>query len=241
MTVRYSAELAWRWPPRLSRYLDVLPLLAGTGQTPHSLAQAGSERTRSTLSPATMSISAAVSGPIPNAATIAGATASVSVVRCRSCSLISTWSCCQRRASPRSACLAAASGAVLGAEGGPLAIQPGLAPVGPVDLDHAMALSTQVAGDPGAIRCRALDPEGEDLPMRHRPALELIGAASLRCPGQRADPTAEFVKGDCDVDVLVGVDADRDLPRDGLLRDAAHGCRSFPWLAARGPGGRTGL
>ena len=53
----------------------VLPLLAGIGQTPQSLAQAGSERTRSGLSPATISISAAVSGPIPNAATIAGATA----------------------------------------------------------------------------------------------------------------------------------------------------------------------
>jgi hypothetical protein len=36
---------------------------AGTGATPQSRAQAGSERTRSMLSPATMSISAAVSGP----------------------------------------------------------------------------------------------------------------------------------------------------------------------------------
>ena len=40
---------------------------AGIGATPHSLAKAASVRTRSGLSPATMSISAAVSGPIPKA------------------------------------------------------------------------------------------------------------------------------------------------------------------------------
>jgi len=38
------------------------------GATPHNRAQAGSERTRSGLSPATMSISAAVSAPTPKAA-----------------------------------------------------------------------------------------------------------------------------------------------------------------------------
>ena len=57
-----------RWPPRLSRCRLVIPDEAGIGATPHSLAQAASERTRSMLSPATMSSSAAMSVPMPKAA-----------------------------------------------------------------------------------------------------------------------------------------------------------------------------
>src|SRR5680860_1420326 len=76
-TARNSAEFAWRLPPRLSRWRLVLPDDAGIGQTPHSLAKAASERIRLLLSPAATSNSAAISGPIPNAATSWGAAAAV--------------------------------------------------------------------------------------------------------------------------------------------------------------------
>src|SRR4051794_1461563 len=65
---------------RVSRCRLVSPEEAGTGATPQSLAQAGSERTRSMLSPATMSSSAAVSGPTPTAATSCGTSRPVSSV-----------------------------------------------------------------------------------------------------------------------------------------------------------------
>jgi hypothetical protein len=45
------------------------PEEAGIGAIPHSLAQAASESNRVMSSPATMSNSATVSGPMPNAAT----------------------------------------------------------------------------------------------------------------------------------------------------------------------------
>src|ERR1039457_6225049 len=51
MTMRQSALLAMRSPPRLSRCRLVFPE-AGTGDTPHKLANAASERRRSGLSPA---------------------------------------------------------------------------------------------------------------------------------------------------------------------------------------------
>ena len=55
---RWSAALARRWPPRQRRWREVLPLEAGIGQTPQSLANAASERMRSGSSPKTTSSSA---------------------------------------------------------------------------------------------------------------------------------------------------------------------------------------
>src|ERR687894_1971366 len=45
-TTRWSAALALRSPPRLSLWRLVLPLEAGIGQAPQSLAKAASERMR---------------------------------------------------------------------------------------------------------------------------------------------------------------------------------------------------
>jgi hypothetical protein len=83
--------------PRLSRCRLVLPDEAGIGETPHSFANAASERTRSGLSPATMSISAATSAPTPNAATSFGAAFSVRSARIFSWPVISVLRSSQRR------------------------------------------------------------------------------------------------------------------------------------------------
>src|SRR6266508_2809435 len=52
MTIRHSALLAIRSPPRFSRCRLVLPEEAGSGATPYSLAKAASLDNRSGLSPA---------------------------------------------------------------------------------------------------------------------------------------------------------------------------------------------
>ena len=73
-TIRHR-WLAWRSPPRLSRWRVVLPEEAGMGAAAHRCAQAASERSRSGWSPAAMSSSAAVLGPTPNRASSPGACA----------------------------------------------------------------------------------------------------------------------------------------------------------------------
>jgi hypothetical protein len=65
--------------------------------------------------------------------------------------------------------------------------------------------------------------------------------AAVGWHGQFTEPAAQLVEDDRDMDVFVRIDADGDLADGRLVRDAVHGCRSFPVLAARGPGGRTGL
>src|SRR3954465_2732776 len=62
-TTRWRAALACRCPPRFSLCLLVLPLEAGIGQAPQSLAKAASERIRSGSSPTRTSIYAAVAVP----------------------------------------------------------------------------------------------------------------------------------------------------------------------------------
>jgi hypothetical protein len=90
-TARWSAALACRFPPRFSRCRPwVLPDEAGMGHAPHNLARAASDRIRSALSPAVTSSSAAMSGPMPKAATSSGAAAFVSFFRRLPCSLISS-------------------------------------------------------------------------------------------------------------------------------------------------------
>src|SRR5205823_12180593 len=64
-TIRHRAWLAWRSPPGLSRWRTVLPEDAGMGAVAHRCAQAASLRSRSGWSPAAMSKSAAVGGPMP--------------------------------------------------------------------------------------------------------------------------------------------------------------------------------
>src|SRR5215471_16550390 len=75
ITIRHSAWLASRFPPRLSRCLLVFPEEAGIGATPHRCAHELSLRSRSGWSPAATSSSAAVSGPTPNRLSRPGARA----------------------------------------------------------------------------------------------------------------------------------------------------------------------
>ena len=133
------------------------------------------------------------------------------------------------------------TGGVLGIEGIALAVHAPVAPVGPVDLDHPVTLATQVAGDARAIRGGALDTEGQDVAVARRPAFQLLGTGTVGGHGQLTEPAAQLIERDRDVDVLVGVDADGDPPHAILVGDAIHGCRPSRGLAARGPGGRTGL
>ena len=65
ITIRHSAWLAWRSPPRLSRCRLTLPDEAGIGAAPHRCAHELSLRSRSGWSPAAISSSAAVSEPTP--------------------------------------------------------------------------------------------------------------------------------------------------------------------------------
>ena len=57
ITIRHSAWLAWRSPPRLSRFRLTLPEEAGIGATPHRCAHELSLRSRSGWSPAAISSS----------------------------------------------------------------------------------------------------------------------------------------------------------------------------------------
>jgi hypothetical protein len=75
----------------LRRWRGVLPLEAGMGQAPQSLASAASERMRPGLSPTRMSISAAVPAPMPWACTRSGASCWVS------CSRLVSWPLISRR------------------------------------------------------------------------------------------------------------------------------------------------
>src|SRR3954447_18203483 len=113
-TTRWRAALARLSPPRLSRWRVVLPLEAGTGQAPHSFANAASERIRSGLSPTRSSIAAAVPAPIPCAWTSSGARAAGSVSRWPSWPWSSSSSTSQRRAIARRLAFADAAVEVIG-------------------------------------------------------------------------------------------------------------------------------
>src|SRR3954469_4674060 len=66
LAISQSALLPWRSPPRLRRCRVVLPLDASIGEAPQSAASAASLRSRVGLSPATSSMRAAISGPMPD-------------------------------------------------------------------------------------------------------------------------------------------------------------------------------
>lgn len=70
-----SALLAALLPPRCRRKRFVLPLLAGIGAVPVSLANADSERSLSGLSPTAVMRAATVSGPRAKTALVSGAAA----------------------------------------------------------------------------------------------------------------------------------------------------------------------
>ena len=63
--ISYNAQFASWLPPRFSRCRVTLPEDAGIGATPHKCANAASLRSRSGLSPAATSSTAAVSVPTP--------------------------------------------------------------------------------------------------------------------------------------------------------------------------------
>src|SRR6266545_6452114 len=108
--IRYNARFASWLPPRFSRWRVVLPDAAGIGATPHSCAKAASLRSRSGLSPAATSSTAAVWVPTPLTATSAGAAMATSRSSWVSRAVISWVSRSQRRAIDRSASLAASVG-----------------------------------------------------------------------------------------------------------------------------------
>ena len=85
----WRAELAWRFPPRLRRWRRVLPLEAGSGQAPHSIAKLASERSRSGFSPAVTRSSPALAVPTPSSWSRSGASSSTSGAMKRSSSAIS--------------------------------------------------------------------------------------------------------------------------------------------------------
>src|SRR3954468_18123189 len=65
LAISQSALLPWRSPPRLTRCRVVLPLDASIDEAPQRAARAASLRSRVGLSPATSSMRAAISGPMP--------------------------------------------------------------------------------------------------------------------------------------------------------------------------------
>ena len=106
VAIRQRAWLAWRFPPRLRRCRTVCPEEACTGLAPHRAANVASERMRWGLSPAAVNRVAAVSVPIPRAASSAGLTWAQRRWISVSNSLISAVSAWYRRANTRRACLA---------------------------------------------------------------------------------------------------------------------------------------
>ena len=85
----WSALLAARSPPRLSRCRSVRPEDAATGEEPQSAAKDASVLRRWGLSPAVTRSCAATSVPIPNWSSSSGAVAAMSVLRSASASAIS--------------------------------------------------------------------------------------------------------------------------------------------------------
>ena len=91
-TTTCSAALAWRCPPRLSRWRTVFPDDAGIGLAPQSIAKLASDRRRDGLSPAVTRNSPADSTPTHGSASNLGASSSTSGSISRSRSAISSLS-----------------------------------------------------------------------------------------------------------------------------------------------------
>jgi hypothetical protein len=103
-----------------------------------------------------------------------------------------------------------------------------------------MTHASKMACEADAIAAGALDTERVDPAERRGPRLEAGVALAVDRHMLFAETRAEMIERHGNVDVLVRVDPDDDLPSWSLSRDAGHGCsseRSIP--AGRGSG--TGL
>ena len=84
-----------------------------------------------------------------------------------------------------------------------------------------MSVSAQEGSEGGAVGAGALDAERDDLPERVRPGEKLFETAGIGGNGEGSEDAADGVEHRGDVDVLVGIDADDDVPGvDGF--ECAH-------------------
>ncbi len=86
----------------------------------------------------------------------------------------------------------------------------------------------EVARDLGAVRARALDPEGDDLSVADGPLRQLDVPTAVGRHGQLPEPATELVERDRDIDVLVTNAIDEPIPTGQRDPPAAAG-----WPRAR--------
>jgi len=82
--------------------------------------------------------------------------------------------------------------------------------VGPVDLEHDLAVGDQEAGQGGAVAAGALHTPGVDLAEPPGPGEQVPVAGGGGRDADRGQAAAECVLGVGDVDVQMGVDPDGD-------------------------------
>lgn len=107
-----------------------------------------------------------------------------------------------------------------------LAVQAPQPPIGAGDLDHLVPVPANERGQASAIGTGALDPERDDLPERRRPLRQLPEPGGVGRDRQGREDPADRVHHRGNVNVLVSIDADHDVPRAGGL-DLFHGVLSF--------------
>jgi hypothetical protein len=114
-------------------------------------------------------------------------------------------------------------------------------PVGAVDLHHHLAVGAQEPGQPGPEAAGALDAPGVDLAQALRPGQQLgvAGQGGRHAGGVQAPP--EAVGGHRDVDVGVGIDANRDLGGRWLCHRVLAASLPVVVDGTHRPGGRTRL
>jgi len=121
-----------------------------------------------------------------------------------------------------------------------LALQPTLPPIVPGHLDHRVPPTASQAGEGRPVGTGSFDPEREDLPQGGRPLQESLVARSVDRDRDVAQSASELIECHADVDVLVGVDADRHSTSTLALRHARQCCcPSFRTRVAAMPAGRV--
>jgi hypothetical protein len=75
-------------------------------------------------------------------------------------------------------------------------------------MDDGIALAGEEPGDTGAVRARALDPEGADLPQAAGPSLELSISLTVGHHAMLTQPNTLLIDGHSHMLVLVGVNPD---------------------------------
>lgn len=88
-----------------------------------------------------------------------------------------------------------------------LAVRPAGPSVGPVHLDHGDLVRPQGPGEFGAVGPRALDTDGDDLPVRAQPVQESAIAVRSSGKGLGGQVPTDGVDHCCLVEVGMGVDA----------------------------------